>query len=144
MNIDLIKIKVEDSVPQREVKLNTPYKTIGGDIRFFIGYNQQDYDKFGMYRTAYDSVGSNVYSRLHNQWGCDNGRVTGAKNDDPNNLLAIDGEFIVECHPLHLDNPNQYDTCGRFIIGSGEVCPNCGVEWEDKFAIAVCPCLDEL
>ena len=41
-------------------------------------------------------------------------------------------------------NPSQYDKNGCFIKGSGVNCPIRGVEWEDDFAVAMCPCRDEL
>lgn len=47
-----------------------------------------------------------------------------------------------KAHPLHIENPSQYDKNGVFIKGSGETCPSCGTEWEDHFAVAMCPCHD--
>jgi hypothetical protein len=48
----------------------------------------------------------------------------------------------INVHENHIDNPEQYDKDGKFIVGSGEVCPCCGTEWEDHFAVAMCPCHD--
>jgi len=47
-----------------------------------------------------------------------------------------------EPHKRHIDDPEHYDRNGRFISGSGEKCPSCGVEYEDSLAVAMCPCHD--
>lgn len=46
-------------------------------------------------------------------------------------------------HINHIENPNQYDEDGCFIKGSGVICPSCGTEWEDHFAVVTCPCMDD-
>lgn len=93
MKVSLLKIPVGESKPQIEVRLNTPYRTNSGNIRTFTGYSQEESDILGQYRTAFDKNG-HVYARIHNEWGCDNGRVTGTTND-PDSLLVFDNKFVV-------------------------------------------------
>lgn len=94
-NLSIVYIEPGVSEKQIEVELFTKYKTIDGSVREFVVYNQEDNDKLGLYRTAADKDGKNVYSRLHNDWGCDNGRCTGAPTDHPENLLIINDQFVL-------------------------------------------------
>jgi hypothetical protein len=94
-DMTMIYIEPGKTTEQLEVELFTKYLTIGGEVREFVKYNQEDSDTRGHYRTAADENNHNVYSRLHNEWGCDNGRCTGAPTDHPTNLLIVDNAFVV-------------------------------------------------
>lgn len=92
MKVAMLKIPIAESKPQIEVKLNVKYRTVSGGVRTFVGYYQDESDTLGQYRTAFDHIG-NVYARIYNQWGCDNGKVTGSINNS-NSLLVIDNNFV--------------------------------------------------
>lgn len=75
-----------------------------------------------------------------------NGRVEQLKDDTKKILDNCDSVVVLsakDIHQDHIDNPSQYDKDGKFIVGSGEICPSCGTEWEDHLAVITCPCLDE-
>jgi len=92
MRVKMLKQPIAESKPQIEVKLNVKYRTVSGGTRIFTGYHHLETDTLGMYRTAFDDLG-NVYARLYNEWGCDNGRVTGTENH-PDSLLIINDKFV--------------------------------------------------
>lgn len=76
----------------RQIELNVSYKTVGGGIRTFVEFHNEDKP---LYKTAKCEKGIHTYTREDNIGG-DNGRCTGSEWCYEHNLLVEDGHFVKE------------------------------------------------